>query len=265
MQSPPMSAGPNGSNVGDPNIRSLQTGPTTPTSYQSTHGSLTPMLNPPSRHSRGSASQSSLPSVGPPSGHGEYHPPQLPPSTSPTQAYSYSPSGQVLPPFSTLQAISHPTSRTSIPGSHDSHQQRRMQRGHDIQSPSGSKRTAPPSSNATSADSTDIEDDNGELPASGLVAPWEVLRGLADVAIERAAKVSGFAFVLPFQHEPKSCRRMAKQAVNRRVGPERRPLSVNSGPRRGEKFVIGPLVVCLSWTVAFLRHSHFADSQYYQS
>lgn len=55
---------------------------------------------------------------------------------------------------------------------------------------SGSKRNAPPSSNVTSADSSDIDDDDGgELPASGLVAPWEVLRGLADVAIEKAAKV----------------------------------------------------------------------------
>ncbi|KAH9056913.1 hypothetical protein EDB87DRAFT_1633199 [Lactarius vividus] len=39
-------------------------------------------------------------------------------------------------------------------------------------------------SNATSADS---------LPAQGLVAPWEVLRGLADVAIQRAAKENGEA------------------------------------------------------------------------
>lgn len=45
-------------------------------------------------------------------------------------------------------------------------------------------------SNIPSADSSDVEEeDNGELPASGLVAPWEVLRGLADVAIERATKV----------------------------------------------------------------------------
>jgi hypothetical protein len=57
-------------------------------------------------------------------------------------------------------------------------------------SASGSKRTAPPSSNVTSADSTDNEDDDdGELPASGLVAPWEVLRNLANVAIQREAKV----------------------------------------------------------------------------
>ena len=40
------------------------------------------------------------------------------------------------------------------------------------------------------ADSSDQEEEAGdELPASGLVAPWEVLRGLADVAIERAAIV----------------------------------------------------------------------------
>jgi hypothetical protein len=47
-----------------------------------------------------------------------------------------------------------------------------------------------PISTATSADSSDVEEDGGELPASGLVAPWEVLRGLADVAIQRAAKAS---------------------------------------------------------------------------
>jgi hypothetical protein len=51
-------------------------------------------------------------------------------------------------------------------------------------------------SNVPSADSSDVdEEDNGELPASGLVAPWEVLRGLADVAIERAKKVRFYSFV----------------------------------------------------------------------
>ena len=49
------------------------------------------------------------------------------------------------------------------------------------------KRNAP-SSNVTSANSSDDEE-TAELPASGLVAPWEVLRGLADAAAERAAKV----------------------------------------------------------------------------
>ena len=45
-------------------------------------------------------------------------------------------------------------------------------------------------STATSADSSDVEEDAVELPAQGLVAPWEVLRGLADVATQRAAKAS---------------------------------------------------------------------------
>lgn len=49
------------------------------------------------------------------------------------------------------------------------------------------KRNAP-SSNVTSANSSDNED-TAELPASGLVAPWEVLRSLADAAAERAAVV----------------------------------------------------------------------------
>lgn len=197
MGSPAMSSGPNGSHVGDPGIHSVQAGPTTPTAYHPNlnHGSLPPMLNAPPRHSRNSVSQGPLASAGQPPGHGEYHPPQLPPShtnpTSPTQSYGYSPSGQILPPFSTLQAIGRTTSQVSIHGRHDSHQQRQMQRGHNVHSPSGSKRTAPSSSNPTSADSTDIDDDNGELPASGLVAPWEVLRGLAAVAIERAAKENG--------------------------------------------------------------------------
>lgn len=53
-----------------------------------------------------------------------------------------------------------------------------------------SKRHAPGSANVTSADSSDIDEEEGELPDSGLVAPLEVLRGLADVASERAAKVS---------------------------------------------------------------------------
>ena len=70
---------------------------------------------------------------------------------------------------------------------------------------SGSKR-AFPSSTVTSADSTDAEEDDGELPASGLVAPWEVLRGLADVAIERAALVrQRRTGVLPEFHADSGC------------------------------------------------------------
>jgi hypothetical protein len=48
---------------------------------------------------------------------------------------------------------------------------------------SGSKRQAP----SSPADSSNLDKDNGELPA---VAPWEVLMRLADIPIERATQVS---------------------------------------------------------------------------
>ena len=68
--------------------------------------------------------------------------------------------------------------------------QRQATRVNGPEAASGSKRIAPTSTSLDdSADSTDAEDNDGELPAKGLVAPWEVLRGLADVAIERAAQV----------------------------------------------------------------------------
>ncbi|KIJ21916.1 hypothetical protein PAXINDRAFT_159912 [Paxillus involutus ATCC 200175] len=195
--SPPVSACPNGSHVGDSNIHG---GPATPTAYQTGHGSIPPMLNPPSRHIRSSGSQGSVMSSGQ-TGIGDFHPPQLPPSymnSTGSQQYAFaSPSsGAILPPFSTIvgmgagNAPGHPSIRYSVDNSQRSH----GSRNYNAPTPSGSKRTLPPSSNVTSADSSDVDDeDNGELPASGLVAPWEVLRGLADVAIERAAKESGEA------------------------------------------------------------------------
>ena len=48
------------------------------------------------------------------------------------------------------------------------------------------------STKSTSSDPNsdiDDEDDNGELPAQGLVAPWEILRRLADITTECTAKV----------------------------------------------------------------------------
>ncbi|TFK36876.1 hypothetical protein BDQ12DRAFT_686019 [Crucibulum laeve] len=118
--------------------------------------------------------------------YGNYHPN--------SQGYNRPPpqQGPVLPPFSSLPMGPPPPQQSNIssvryqPG--DAHP-----RGPAGKHPAvGSKRHAPPSSNVTSADSSDIdEDDNGELPASGLLAPWEVLRGLADVAIQRAAKENG--------------------------------------------------------------------------
>lgn len=96
--------------------------------------------------------------------------------------------GTTLPPFSSLESMGPPRSQPSNVSSMRFHPADR-QRANGPEAASGSKRPFPPSSTVTSADSTDAEEDDGELPASGLVAPWEVLRGLADVAIERAAQV----------------------------------------------------------------------------
>lgn len=91
--------------------------------------------------------------------------------------------GPSLPPFSSIESMGPPRSQPTNVSS--------MRYGAERGQTAGTKRGAPPSSTVTSADSSEVEEEGGELPASGLVAPWEVLRGLADVAIERAAKVYG--------------------------------------------------------------------------
>ena len=96
------------------------------------------------------------------------------------------PHGPSLPPFSSIESMGPPRSQpTNVSSMRYNAADAGGQRGQ----PTGTKRAAPPSSTVTSADSSEVEEEGGELPASGLVAPWEVLRGLADVAIERAAKV----------------------------------------------------------------------------
>lgn len=114
----------------------------------------------------------------------------------PTQGQGYPTSGQssqgpVLPPFSSIQTMGPPSSQQANVSSirYDNGHPQAMPRQHSQPGSSG-KRHAPGSANVTSADSSDIdEEDTAELPDSGLVAPLEVLRGLADVASERAAKV----------------------------------------------------------------------------
>lgn len=96
--------------------------------------------------------------------------------------------GTTLPPFSSIESMGPPRTQPSNVSSVRYHLPESGRSRSGPEPTSGSKR-AFPSSTATSADSTDAEEDDGELPASGLVAPWEVLRGLADVAIERAALV----------------------------------------------------------------------------
>ena len=56
-----------------------------------------------------------------------------------------------------------------------------------------------PSSNITSSSTSDAEDDNsniGELPKKGMLAPWKVLRGLAEVASEMAAQACIIIYVI---------------------------------------------------------------------
>jgi hypothetical protein len=147
------------------------------------------MNAPPSRQSRG------------PMATPGYQPPPSQPSSGPYSHYSaqgqgyigtgQSSQGPVLPPFSSIQTMGPPSSQQANVSSirYDNGHAQSMSRQHGQP---GSSRHASGSAPVTSADSSDIdEEETGELPDSGLVAPLEVLRGLADVATERAAKENG--------------------------------------------------------------------------
>lgn len=230
VASPPVTATPNGS-IADTNIHR---GPPTPTAY---HPTIPPILNPPPREGRPAGSQPphAQPTVG------VFSPHLAPSYTNPAAAQPFSftpPSGAVLPPFSSIGAIGvqGPSTVRYLDPSQHSHRSKQYQ----VSAPAGAKRGFPPSSDVTSVDSSDVDDDDsGELPASGLVAPWEVLRGLADVAIERAAKVSTSTFPnSSFEHLGDVCsRRAVKRAANLRAEPEHLPLSVRVVLRKGERFV----------------------------
>lgn len=225
--SPPLSAPPNGAHIADPN---LHRGPSTPTAY---HPSIPPILTAPSRDARPSVAPHAQPNVS------DFHSPSYP-NPAGGQPFSFTPSsGAVLPPFSSISAIGvGPVQGPSALPYLDSSQ--RSHRNYHVSAPPGSKRTLPPSSDVTSADSSEIDDDDsGELPASGLVAPWEVLRGLADVAIERAAKVSADIPLNLSLEQPDdvSLRRVAKPAANPRAEPERLPLSDRVDLPKGGRFV----------------------------
>jgi len=99
----------------------------------------------------------------------------------------------MLPPISSMEAMPPPQQQHANVSSMRHQYGDNAQQSRQASKHSGAKRSLPPSILA-SADSSDVEEDDGELPASGLVAPWEVLRGLADVAIQRAAKVADFRF-----------------------------------------------------------------------
>ncbi|KAI6047737.1 hypothetical protein EDC04DRAFT_2619708 [Pisolithus marmoratus] len=219
QSTPPMPSGSNGSHPSDHSIASAAT----PTTYQSSHHTLPPMHSLTSRHSRGSNSQSSLVSSSQQQIAGDYHSPQLPPVHSnhgSSQQYTYvaPSSGAVLPPFSSIGGMGTSSTHGHVPPRYpaDATQRFHTSRNYRAPTPSGSRRALPPSSNVTSADSSDVDDDDdGELPAYGLVAPWEVLRGLADVAIERATKENGEA-----SSEPQS--RARTPSLERQSRPSKR-------------------------------------------
>lgn len=112
---------------------------------------------------------------------GQYHHPHVSPpyNANVPPSYNANQHAPVLPPFSSL-----PSGATQEGAHHQSHRDTN----------SGSKRTAPSSSNPSNVTSehSDFDDDHeGELPAHGLVAPWEVLRNLANVAIQREQRENG--------------------------------------------------------------------------
>ncbi|KAI0639613.1 hypothetical protein C8Q77DRAFT_1082056 [Trametes polyzona] len=171
--------------------------------------------------------------------HREPHPPMYPPPSVPQNHRPAGPGdmhtqgpnimynngqhpgahGPSLPPFSSIESMGPPRSQPTNVSSmrynaaDNGRQQGRLQEG-----ASGTKRGLPPPSAANSADSSDAEEENGELPASGLVAPWEVLRGLADVAIERAAKENGAESEAPSRARTSSPEpRQARPAKRRKV------------------------------------------------
>ncbi|KZV93797.1 hypothetical protein EXIGLDRAFT_716777 [Exidia glandulosa HHB12029] len=88
-----------------------------------------------------------------------------------------------LPPISTIHdGMPPPPPRTAGPGV-----------APQQQAPQGQKRIKKARSSAftSNEDSEDEGEGKTGIPASGLVAPWEVLRGLAEAAAERAAKENG--------------------------------------------------------------------------
>ncbi|KAJ7900168.1 hypothetical protein B0H14DRAFT_2672565 [Mycena olivaceomarginata] len=143
----------------------------------------------------------------------------------PAQGQSYigstqSSQGPVLPPFSSIQTMGPPSAQQANVSSiryDNGHPQSRQH------SQTSGKRHAPGSANVTSADSSDIDEEEGELPDSGLVAPLEVLRGLADVATERAAKENGDSSGPQSRGRTPSPDRQSRAAKRRKIRHRARP------------------------------------------
>ena len=246
--SPAISTPPGGSggpHVGDTGQNMPPLSAASSSCFSTSHGTV---MNPSlTRQSRGPPLNTSFrgPSASGTPVHGDYQAQSFGNYPSPATTYHQgnNSQGPVLPPFSSIAIGTtgahqnnlspvryHPT---------DNNQGQRYNRHHEASSSSGSKRPAPSASNVTSAYSSDHDsEEEGELPASGLVAPWEVLRGLADVAIQQAAKVwtlrLGGQFLLtlspPFQENGDS-NSSEPQSRARTPTPERQ-----SRPAKRRKF-----------------------------
>ncbi|KAH8119924.1 hypothetical protein DFH11DRAFT_1557314 [Phellopilus nigrolimitatus] len=207
-----------------------------------------PPMHSPSQSRHTSRPTANIPYRSPSAGSGanqrpssDMHPPQLPPpngaySTPSGIMYPPGPQGPTLPPISTFQDIGRqaPPSNVSSVRYHSGdgpltspHQHAAKTSSLHLSSGQRSpKRKAAGSSNVTSSNTSDFEDDdNGELPSKGLVAPWEVLRGLADVAAERAAQESGE------NSESGSRQRSPSPDFKRPKPPKRRKTSHRNGSR----------------------------------
>ena len=164
------------------------------------------------------------------------HPPTLPPLSS------IEPTGPRAQPDN-LSSLRH----QHTDGGHPRHYDKQP---NVLSGPGAGKRPFPISA-ATSAASSDDEEDGGELPASGLVAPWEVLRGLADVAIQRAAKASQCKSSISFISLPcRYCRRMARLVSHKVVRGRLLPIPGPVGLPRDGGFIICYLAFSSSLTVS---------------
>lgn len=145
--------------------------------------------------------------------------PTLPPLSRMEQA------GPPRPPPDNLSSVRH----QHTDGGHSRHYDKQS----SVLSGSMAGKRPFPVSTETSPDSSDEEEDGGELPASGLVAPWEVLRGLADVAIQREAKVSRSGRLSLISHTLNICRKMARQANLKVVQDPPLQIPDRAGPPKG--------------------------------
>lgn len=160
-----------------------------------------------------------------------------PPNSSFSSLYGQNAHAPTLPPISSfpdMNAGRHASSNLSSVRYNGPSTSQPTNSGH--RSP---KRKVAGSSNVTSSNTSDYEDeDDTDLPSKGLVAPWEVLRGLADVAAERAAQVTltSFMFLLTCILNALLSYRRVQKTASRGVGsglvlPTRSASNLQSGGR----------------------------------